>query len=159
MKYIVLLVFIAFIATTTNASNLRSHTAVDTIASIMGKNSLYTSIVRSLKQDAPAKVIVNKMNELQAVLTTRLEHVKDGCEIDQKHFLQRLLIVSENVTKVNASVTVAKKCIAEEIATEQDIGEEIQAELKTLNLYRKIRKPIRGIIRDIKIAAPKVGMT
>jgi hypothetical protein len=137
MKYIVLLVFIAFIATTTNASNLRSHTAVDTIASIMGKNSLYTSIVRSLKQDAPAKVIVNKMNELQAVLTTRLEHVKDGCEIDQKHFLQRLLIVSQNVTKVNASVIVAKKCIAEEIATEQDIGEEIQAELKTLVPHSK----------------------
>lgn len=137
MKYIVLLVFIAFIATTTNASNLRSHTAVDTIASIMGKNSLYTSIVRSLKQDAPAKVIVNKMNELQAVLTTRLAHVKDGCEIDQKHFLQRLLIVSENVTKVNASVTAAKKCVAEEIATEQDIGEEIQAELKTLIPHSK----------------------
>merc|ERR1711981_1277991 len=65
------------------------------------------------------------------------EHVKDGCEIDQKHFLQRLLIVSQNVTKVNASVIVAKKCIAEEIATEQDIGEEIQAELKTLVPHSK----------------------
>ena len=35
----------------------------------------------------------------------------------------------------------------------------IAAELKTLNLYLKIKNPIIGITRDISIAAPNVGKT
>jgi hypothetical protein len=116
------------------ASFLRAKNHMDTeaIASIMGKNSLYTSIVRSLKHDAPAKVIVKKMDELQAVLTTRMEHVKEGCEVDTNHFTQRLLIVADNITKVNATLTTAKRCIAAEIATEKDLSDEIAADVKTL---------------------------
>lgn len=116
------------------ASFLRANNRMDTeaIASIMGKNSLYTSIVRSLKHDAPAKVIVKKMDELQAVLSTRMEHVKEGCEVDTNHFTQRLLIVADNMTKVNASLATAKRCIEAEIATEKEISEEIAADVKTL---------------------------
>jgi hypothetical protein len=116
------------------ASFLRANNHMDTeaIASIMGKNSLYTSIVRSLKHDAPAKVIVKKMDELQGVLSARMVHVKEGCEVDTNHFTQRLLIVADNITNVNASLATAKRCIEAEIATEKDISEEIAADVKTL---------------------------
>jgi hypothetical protein len=116
------------------ASFLRAKNQMDTeaIASIMGKNSLYTSIVRSLKEDAPAKIIVKKMDELQGVLTTRMEHVKQGCEVDTEHFTQRLLIVADNMTKLNASLATAKRCIETEIATEKEITDEIAADVKTL---------------------------
>ena len=38
-------------------------------------------------------------------------------------------------------------------------AEAIAAELKTSNLYLKIKNPISGIINDIRIAAPNVGRT
>ena len=132
MKFFKSVILAVALAAAAQGANLRSANSMQTIASLMGKNSLYAGVVRDLKHDAPAKVIAHKMDELQAVLTMRMEHVKEGCAIDTKHFAKRLATVSGNVTKVNATLATAKRCIAEEFATEQDLADAINANLKDI---------------------------
>ena len=128
---------VALAAAAVQGANLRSANSLQTIVSLMGKNSLYAEVVKGLKHDAPAKVIAHKMDELQAVLSTRMKHVKEGCAIDTEHFAKRLATVSGNVTRVNATLATAKRCIAEEFATEQDLAEAINANLKDIVPERK----------------------
>ena len=132
MKFFKSIILAVALAAAAQGANLRSANSMQTIVSLVGQNSLYTEIVRDLKHDAPAKVIARKMDELQAVLSTRMAHVKEGCAIDTEHFAKRLATVKSNVTKVNATLTAAKRCIAEEFATEQDLAEAINANLKDI---------------------------
>ena len=128
---------VALAAAAVQGANLRSANSLQTIVSLMGKNSLYAEVAKGLKHDAPAKVIAHKMDELQAVLSTRMNHVKEGCAIDTEHFAKRLATVSGNVTRVNATLATAKRCNAEEFSTEQDLAEAINANLKDIVPERK----------------------
>ena len=137
MKFFKSVILAVALAAAVQGANLQSANSLQTIVSLMGKNSLYAEVVKGLKHDAPAKVIAHKMDELQAVLSTRMNHVKEGCAIDTEHFAKRLATVSGNVTRVNATLATAKRCIAEEFATEQDLAEAINANLKDIVPERK----------------------
>ena len=95
------------------------------------------------------------MDELQAVLSTRMAHVKEGCAIDTEHFAKRLATVKSNVTKVNATLTAAKRCIAEEFATEQDLADAINANLKDIVPERKF-KAAKLRLKQIRFRAAKL---
>lgn len=155
MKFFKSIILAVALAAAAQGANLRSANSMQTIVSLVGQNSLYTEIVRDLKHDAPAKVIARKMDELQAVLSTRMAHVKEGCAIDTEHFAKRLATVKSNVTRVNATLTAAKRCIAEEFVTEQDLADAINANLKDIVPERKF-KAAKLRLKQIRFRAAKL---
>lgn len=122
----------AGVATTGHAASIRGSVSVSEVAQLMGRDTMYTEVVKALHSQAPAAAILQRMDEIKGVLHNRLAHVKEGCALDEEHFRSEFQKVAEKHTVLAKGIALKKACVKDKIKEETALGDKLTDTLKHL---------------------------